>query len=408
MGKRVTELREELKEKQARLERIFDQAGPELDMSKVTEIEGDSAGKAEKIRALNDELTDLGKDLDDALALEKAAQDTKARTEKMSQPVGPPPEQPVGGEEVKGLGELFVESMAYKGYKGGSVGPADEVDIDVKTLFETGAGWAPQTTRNRGVVYSIQEGPKVVDLIPKGSTNEVAVTYMKESTFTNNAAEVAEGGSYGEAALALTETTSSVRKIAVWLPVTDEQLEDVAGIQSYVNNRLRLMLDQRLDAQLLTGNGVAPNLTGILNLGSLQTQAVGDDSVPDAIYKAMTKVMVTGRADPNAVVAHPNDWQAIKLLKTADGIYIYGGPANPGPERIWGLGVVVTSRETENTILVGAFAQHSELALKRGVEFQITNAHSDYFIKGKQAIRADFRAAFVVYRDEAFCQVTGA
>ena len=32
---------------------------------------------------------------------------------------------------------------------------------------------------------------------------------------------------------------------------------------------------------------------------------------------------------------------------------------------------------------------------------------NDDFIKGKKAIRADIRAAFVVYRPAAFCTVTG-
>jgi hypothetical protein len=37
----------------------------------------------------------------------------------------------------------------------------------------------------------------------------------------------------------------------------------------------------------------------------------------------------------------------------------------------------------------------------------VTNAHSDFFINGKQAMRADMRAAFPVYRAPAFCSVTG-
>ena len=406
MSNRIVELRNELKAKQAKLEEVFVQAGPDLDMKKVTVLDGDSAAKAEKIRAMNDELTALGKEIDALLAVEQAAQDSAERKDRMTHPGAQPQGDGDGLGETKSWGELFVASVAYKGYKGG-MGPVGEVDVDTKALFETTSGWAPETTRNRPVRYSIQEGPKVVDLIPKGATNQVAVTYMQETVFTNTAAEVAEGGEYPEATLELAEMTSPVRKIAVWLPVTDEQLEDVAGIQSYVNNRLRLMLDQRLDNQLLNGNGIAPNLLGIHGAADVQTRARGGDTAADAVYKAMTLIAVNGEADANACVFNPTNWEAIKLAKTADGIYLYGGPASEGPERIWGLGVVKTSRQAPGTALVGAFAQHCELPLKRGVEFQITNAHDDFFTHGKQAIRADFRAAFVVYRGQAFCQVTG-
>ena len=230
---------------------------------------------------------------------------------------------------------------------------------------------------------------------------------MVESTFTNNAAEAAEAAQYGEAALALTETTSTVRKIAVFIPTTDEQLADVGQVSSYLDGRLSFMLQQRLDSQLLTGNGSAPNLRGVLNTSGISTQAKGSDSTPDAIYKAITSVRTTGAADPDTVVMHPNDWQSIRLLQTSDGLYIWGNPADSGPERIWGLPVVQTTAETENTALVGAFRTFSQLFTRQGIQVQVSNSHSDFFIKGKLAIRADMRAALAVYRATAFCTVTG-
>jgi hypothetical protein len=45
--------------------------------------------------------------------------------------------------------------------------------------------------------------------------------------------------------------------------------------------------------------------------------------------------------------------------------------------------------------------------MRRGIEVQISNSHASYFIQGVQAIRADLRAAFVVYRPTAFCLCTG-
>jgi HK97 family phage major capsid protein len=233
------------------------------------------------------------------------------------------------------------------------------------------------------------------------------VQYMEETTFTNAAAETAEGGTYPEAALAYTEQTSLVRKISVFLPVTDEQLEDEPRIRGVIDNRLPFMVRQRLDSQILVGNGTAPNLRGILNVAGIQTQAKGADPTPDAVYKAMVKVMTTGQANPDTVVFNPNDWQDVRLLRTADGIYIWGNPSDAGPERIWGLRAVMAQAMTADTALVGDFGNYAELAVRRGVDVQVSNSHSTYFVEGKQAIRADMRVALVVYRPAAFATVTG-
>ena len=246
---------------------------------------------------------------------------------------------------------------------------------------------------------------RIADIIPGGSTNQTAIVYMEETTFTNAAAGVDEAGQKPEATLALTERSSPVRKIAVWIPVTDEQLEDVEGIQSYLTNRLTFMLRQRLDQYLLTGTGVAPQLTGLLNVAGIQTFVLAGDRF-DAIYEAIKRVRVTGRSDPNVIVAHPNDWQQLRLMRTNDGLYILGNPSEPGPVRIWGLPVVESTVETENTILVGDFANFCQLFEKKGIDIQISDSHDTYFIYNKKAVRADIRIAFPCYRPVAFCTIT--
>lgn len=157
---------------------------------------------------------------------------------------------------------------------------------------------------------------------------------MEETTRNQAAAETAEGGAYAESSFALTEKTSPVRKITDSLPVTDEQLEDVAQAQSYINSRLTFGLRQRLDGQVLVGNAVGSNLRGLKNVAGIQTQAKGTDPVPDTFFKAMTKVRLGGRAIPTHHVMHPTDWQNVRLLRTTDGIYIWGNPSEAGPERM--------------------------------------------------------------------------
>jgi HK97 family phage major capsid protein len=170
--------------------------------------------------------------------------------------------------------------------------------------------------------------------------------------------------------------------------------------------RLPFLVRQRLDRQILTGDGSAPNLRGFNNLSGVQTQAKGSDPTPDAIYKAMDLVRVTGRAVPNIVYMHPNDWQAIRLLRTADGIYIWGNPSEAGVERIWGVRVVQTDAQTQNTGLVGDAANFSQLFMRQDVTVEIGYTGDD-FTDGRQTFRCGVRAALVGYRPAAFCQVTG-
>lgn len=404
----LSEAEAKLSAKQKALASIFEEAGPELDMSKVKSL-GDSVDVVDHIRQANAELTEIGQEVVRLREVANAAQAVKGG----DAPGVVPGDSRPSGRSSKTFGDLFVESAAYRD-KTGDRGPEAHLDIDLKALahpqnalFETGAGWAPETTRTGRVVEFATRPLQVVDVVPIGSTSQAAVVYMEETTFTNNAAEIAEGGTYPESALALTERSSPVRKVGTWLPVTDEQLEDEAQAAGYVNRRLPFMVRQRLDAQILVGNGTAPNLRGFLNTAGIQTQAKGADPTPDAVYKAIVKVETVGQAMPNAVMFNPLDWQDVRLLRTTEGIYIWGSPSEQGPAFIWGLPVVTAQALTENTALVGDFLNYSELAVRRGIDVQITNSHSTFFIEGKQAIRADMRAALVVYRPAAFCTVTG-
>jgi HK97 family phage major capsid protein len=387
------------------IHKIFDEAGTDLDMSKVKCIDGDSKAKTDQVRELNDQATELGKSVDELKEIEAIAERSRRAADRGDtdpQREGPVPRPRDGGQ--KSFGETFTKSKAYEGRK---QRVEAHVDVELKTLMTTAAGWAPETFRTGRVVEYATRPVQVTDIIPQTTTGQAAIVYMEETTFTNNAAEAAEAGTYGEAALVLTEQSSTVRKVAVFLPMTDEQLEDEQHAQGYINNRLPFMVRQRLDSQILVGNGTAPNLRGVLNVVGIQTQAKGADPGPDAIYKAMTLVRVTGRAIPGAVIMHPTNWQSIRLMRTAEGVYLWGSPSEAGPERIWGQSIVQSDAITLGTAVTGDWQLHSELSVRRGIDVQVSNSHSTYFVEGKQAVRADIRAALVFYRPTAFCTITG-
>lgn len=411
----LVERARELEQKRGELAALFEKHRKDDSYDMPVEV-------IEQVNKRNEELDQLGKAFAeykklDTVAERNAAALAELREVKGIRHTGGPPEsrgdalaigQPV---QQKSLGEMFVESVAFKTGKkvaAGFAGPSVEFeDVSLKTLFQTTAGFAPETFRTGRVVPYAVERIAVVDLVPQTETSQAAVVYMEETTHTNNAAETAEAGTYPESAFALTERTSTVRKIATSIPVTDEQFDDEPRARDFINNRLTYQLRARLDSQILVGDGIAPNLTGVLNVSGINSQAKSTDPTPDAIFKAMILINRLGFTDATGIVMHPTDWQAIRLLRTPEGIYIWGNPAERGMSTIWGLPVVVSTFETQGTALLGDWAQFSELAVRKGIELQVTNSHSTDFLEGKKRIRADVRVAFIVYRAKAFAKVTG-
>lgn len=420
----LNEAREGIKAKRKELKDIFDAAGPDRDLSKVESLKNlpDTTARIEFVSNLNSEIEDLvakAAPLEAEHATLTKAEHQIAEGEKLAAHPGHiDPEQKgtgtapgvkdlvrFGDQSFKTLGE-GVAAMKLGENKGKEM----ELDISaerVKTLFETGAGWEPETIRTGRVVDYPLSQLGLLDVIPMTTTNQAAVVYMRESTFSDNAAaETAEAGQFPEAALELTEESSTVRKIPVFLPVTDEQLEDVPQVSGYINNRLPQMIRRRLARQIISGDGISPNLEGITEASGVQTQPVGADDIQDAAHKGMTLVNKTGDSQCSAFVANSATWESIYLQRTADGLYIWGHPSVAGPRTLWGLPSVVDETLADDAMLTGDFRTYCELAVKRGITLKVSDSHSDFFIKGKQAIRADMRAAFVNYRPAAFVLVS--
>jgi len=419
----LSELRKKRDEKRTFLAGIFkeavaanDDGVKEYDFRKVTclkdgieNLEGTakSVKVAERVRELNTELDEACKEIE---TLEGAEKDAKAFEERQNTLNRPPLPGSPDRKDQKTVGQLVTEHEMFKKWMAGSRdGKIELADVSIeslKTLFQTTAGWLPESTRIGMVVDAVTRPLQILDIMPIGQTGMANVVYMEETTRTHAAAERTEGALAAESTFVLTERTSPVREIADSIPVTDIQLEDVPMVSSYLDGRLRFGIRQRLDGQIVSGDGIAPNIDGIINTAGIQTQAKGTDPIPDAVYKAGTKIRVTGRAVPTHYVTHPNDWQQIRLLRTADGIYIWGNPSEAGPERIWGWPVVQNESLTEGTGLLGSFEPAwISLFERRGVVIE-RGFVGVQFTEGKQTIRGSMRAALTVFRPPAFSTVT--
>jgi len=189
-------------------------------------------------------------------------------------------------------------------------------------------------------------------------------------------------------------------------------LDDAPAIRGLINGRLLMGLNLTLETQVITGDGTGENFTGILATAGICIQASGTDGILDRMFKGRTQVRVTGRGNPNVFLIHPNDWSAIRLAREnvatgTLGNYLMGPPSQVGPTTVWGVPVIESDVETENTILVGDFAMGCSLFDREQAAIRVGTIN-DQFTRNMQTILSELRAAFVVWRPAMFCRITGA
>lgn len=333
---------------------------------------------------------------------------------------------------VKSLGEQFTDSKGYQDLIANGLSgewKSGQVNLSTKATLTTTPGTAlTPAAYTPGIVETMYQPPTVADLMPSGAAQASIIRYVQEGTggtlgsgITNAADSVEEGAAKPESALTFEEISDPVQKIATFLPVSDEMLEDASQIQSYINQRLSLFVRLEEDNQLLNGSGTAPDISGLLDrdINTYPAGTVDDNAV--ALFKAANGTRGSSFLSPDAVVMNPANWQTTRLLTDQNSQFYgggpfygpYGGPQGPASanrfsaDNIWGLSVVVTSAIGAGTALLGSFGQAAQVYRKGGLTVEASNSHSDFFQKNLTAIRCEERIALAVYRPGAFTQVTG-
>lgn len=364
------------------------------------------------------ELLDVVEKIDGELAAEAARNEVSSRLDALAGDVvvEQKHQEP---EPASTLGEHFTKSYAAA-REAGTPRNASHVAAEFKAVTDpvTSSGFdAALTTVDTNIVRNYVAPAVVSDLIPTSTIDGKIIKYYREGAREGNFATVAEGGqkpqmTYG----APTQVETSLKKIAAWFDISDEMVEDLGFVASEINSRGVRDLGLVEEAQLLSGNGVGENLTGLLATSGIQAEVSANklaDHV-DAVFRAVMKVMNGSGMFADAIVVNPVDYERVRLMKDSTGSYYGGGPffgavggAAPALQvPLWGLRTVVTPNIAAGTALVGSYAQAATQYTKGGVTVEATNSDGSKFTKNLRTIRIEKRLALAVRQPAGFAKVT--
>lgn len=382
-----------------------------------------SGEERENVKKAIDDAKNIRKRLDDA----KGDAELKQAIDKLGHDVDlieTPVEQAAKSVARGSMGERFTKSPEFQAfinqYPGGRIPdtakglhtpPVMVADgfKDLLTSADTSAGDLVQT-QFIGLVDGMLYRPFTIrDAITVGRTQSDTVEFVVESSRTNAAAPAAEAtaatgtsGTKPESAFVLDKKTSNVVTIAHWIPATKRILSDASQLRTLIDNFLRDGLEEELEDQIVQGNG-GDGFTGIDNTTGVQSQAFDTDILTTA-RRGRTLVRTVGRSNPNAYLMHPNDWEDFDLHQDNENRYYFGGPMQLGTPRLWGLPVIESEAVPEGKAFVGDF-RRCVLWEREGVTVQVSDSHSDFFIRNLVAILAEMRAAFGVLRPAALVEL---
>jgi HK97 family phage major capsid protein len=284
--------------------------------------------------------------------------------------------------------EEFVKSAAYKDLVSGST---QRARMELKNTVTTGVALTypeqrPGIIPGNFLPLTIRQ---VLRTIPVTSN---MVNSIRELANTNAAAEVAEAAAKPESSVTFEPYNVPITTVAHWIKISNQLLADAPAVVAYIESRLRDGLAQRIDAQLLNGNGTAPNLSGLTDAGNFVAYTpVAGDLLVDAINRAKYAMWATGNA-PDTVIVNPAAWGAMERTRegTGTGAYLYGQPGMTASTNPFGMNIVLSNHMAAGSFVVAKMSDSAVLYQRSGAVIEMGYVNAD-FTNNLITIRAEER-----------------
>lgn len=294
--------------------------------------------------------------------------------------------------ETRTIGEQFAATEQFKAMRGDSQTERCRVEVKNTILSNGNAVLAQQMP---GVTGGAFKPLAVYASLSHAPASGNTVEGIREASWTNSAAEVSEGALKPESGLTFEPHDYPVRTIAHWLKVSKNLLTDSGAVAAYIDNRLTYGVMERVDRQIMVGNGTNPNLSGILDSGNYTVYTpTSDDNLIDAINRAKWQLRAAGWLPDNAYV-NPADWGAMELQKGSDGHYLNGLPGVMLTTQPFGVRVIPSPFVPAGQFAIGAFNRAVTIWDRQSVVVEAGYADDD-FIKNLVTLRAEMRLALEI------------
>ena len=314
-------------------------------------------------------------------------------------------------KDVKGaITEVFIkESLSLDKYLStGARGKRkmtfnlDGLELLGKTNVDTGdaTGVVVPDRLQTGIIYSPDRRIHVRDLLPVGQTSSNSLTFPYEYSIDNQTDLVSESATKPQSAFVLAIKTWLVRKIATYVKVSEEMLDDIPALSSYLTARFAAKLLAKEDTEFLYS--ATSNATGLTVDATAYVDALADSDIGHFdVLRMACQQLTKDEYFPTGILMHPTDVAKLDLTKDDNGQYVlpwvFGGTRN-----VAGVPIIENSAITAGDFLVGDFRQGAQVFDRRMPSVMVYDQNEDDAINNLVTFVFEERVALVTYRGASF------
>ena len=249
---------------------------------------------------------------------------------------------------------------------------------------------------------------RIPQFFPQGTFTGDAVPYVKQTGSDGAAGTTTEGSAKNQIDKDISLVESRPVKITAYMRVSNEMLNDIAALASFLAFQATEDILDVKDTQILYGDGTTGNLEGITMTDNVLTAtdvpvtfSIGDTNNWDCILAAAAALSVYN-FEPDTVLVNPSDYYQMIGTKGDNGQYVSPFVWNNGNLFLRNIPIYPTTAVTAGSFVTGEFMRGAMVMQREGLSVRFFDQDQDNAIKNLVTIVLEERVALPVPYEQAF------
>lgn len=262
--------------------------------------------------------------------------------------------------------------------------------------------WAPNALPAYDAVHAR-------NVIPVSPTQSNAIKYNRFSIGPdgNLINSVAPGALKPQLDYIITPETANVVKIAGWVQLHDEAMDDIVGMRSFLASALPEAYLEVEDLKVFKGQGGADiegimEVAGTVNYADFGGIVTAASNNWDKLAASLTQI-VRNRRRATAIWTSPEDYLSLLINKDNQEAYTYPVIMDSnGILRIGGVPIFQHNVFDQGEALTGDFLRGARIFQRQAINVRYSREHANNFTTNQTTVLVEARIALPIYYPDAF------